>query len=225
MKVMVSMKEFFFDRDAVRSKLTKKRHGALLNAGSLTRKVARNSLRRRKAPSQPGQPPHVHTRSSAVTLKNIQFSFDLNAEETIVGPVGLVDHITGDGAVPGILERGAMISHQNARRRKRKIGFSGEIAIDEKRGKLRDSAGRFLTQDKRKGTASTKEVVDYRGKKRRVTYTRLKTDAQVARADAINEELYGPETITGEIKARPFMEPAVEKAAPKFPEMYLKEGM
>lgn len=209
MRVMVSMKEFFFDRDAVRSKLTKKRHSALLNAGSFTRKVARNSLRRRKAPSQPGQPPHVHTRSSEVTLKNVQFSFDLNTEETIVGPVGLVDHITGDGAIPGILERGAMISHENARRRKRKIGFSGEVAIDEKR----------------KGTASTKEVVDYRGKKRRVTYTRLKTDAQVARADAINEELYGPETITGEIKARPFMGPAIEKAAPKFPEMYLKEGM
>ena len=209
MKVMVSMKDFFFDRDAVRSKLTKKRHAALLNAGALTRKVAKNSLRRRKKRSSPGQTPSVHTRDQNVTLKNVQFAFDPNSEETIVGPVGLVDHITGEGAVPGILERGAMVSEPNARRRKRKIGMSGEIEIDPKR--------------KRQGK-TTKDVVDWHGKNRKVKYARLTTDAQVARADRINQELYGDDIIQGEIKARPFMGPAVAIAAPKYPEIYLKEG-
>jgi hypothetical protein len=80
------------------------------------------------------------------------------------------------------------------------LGGSGEIGID---------AG---------GTgATTKTAKDRYGHLRSITYTKLRTAAQVARANRLNEEIYGPEFFGEHIAARPFMEPAFTKNLPTLP--------
>lgn len=224
MKFVVDLKRFFYDREQVVRRLEKKRLAALKHAGAFTRKVARNSLRRRKRVSKPKvETPSIHTASNTVTLKNIQYGFDLGADAAVVGPVGL-SGMGNEPPAPGVLERGEHISRPNPRRKKRVVGEVGEIDVDGGRTKTRDSRGRFVTTVARPNGVSTKEVTDFEGKVRRVTYALIRTDEQARRANEINEELYGPAEIVGTIKERPFMGPAVAKAAVKFPELYLSEG-
>jgi len=222
-KVVVDMKRFFYDRAEVEKKLEKKRLEALRNAGGFTRKVARRSLRKRKRVSKPKvETPSIHTSSSTVTLKNIQFGFDTDNEAAIVGPVGL-SGMGNEPPAPGVLEHGERVTRRNERRTERVVGKVGEIALDEVR-EVTTKTGKVRRIKLRKKGSSTREVVDYKGKKRRVTYALIRTDEQARRANEINEELYGPTEIVGNVQERPFMEPAVELAAVEFPDLYLKGG-
>ena len=99
----------------------------------------------------------------------------------------------------------------------------GEIALDEVR-EVTTKTGKVRRIKLRKKGSSTREVVDYKGKKRRVTYALIRTDEQARRANEINEELYGPSEIVGNVQERPFMKPAVELASVEFPDLYLKGG-
>jgi len=60
--------------------------------------------------------------------------------------------------------------------------------------------------------------IDVRGG--RVIYTKLKTAAQAARANRLNEELYGPLYKVVFIEARPFMRPALAKVRPELPRLW-----
>ena len=81
------------------------------------------------------------------------------------------------------------MSKKNQRRRQRRVGGAGEIRIGGFRGKA---------------TKKTKGG-------QWVTYTKLVTQAQADRANRLNEELYGPETIGGRrIEPRPYMGPALK---------------
>jgi hypothetical protein len=54
-----------------------------------------------------------------------------------------------------------------------------------------------------------------------VTYARMRTQAQVDRANRLQEEMYGPLTIgPTSIAARPYMGPSLEENRPKLPEMW-----
>ena len=70
------MKDFFFDRQAVKGRMTKANRKALSKAGAFIRRRARSSLRRRKKSSEPGRPPSVHTSDRVATLKNILFAYE-----------------------------------------------------------------------------------------------------------------------------------------------------
>lgn len=225
--VDISIKKFFFDRPEVLKRLKKKKLKALRSAGALSRKVARNSLRRRKRRSLPGETPSVHTKSRFASLKNILFGLDPTREETIVGPV----KIPGGGdpgqttPTPGVLEYGAVMRDKNRRRKIRKLGQVGEVAIEghpqydtqRKDGTL-VSRGRFA---KWKGS----KVKTFDEREETVHYGILKSPAMVARANAINELLYGPEDFGAQkIEPRPFMRPALEVASKDFVELYVKEG-
>lgn len=205
---------FFYDREEVVRKLGVKKSMALARAGGWSRKVIRNSLRRRKRVSKPGETPSIHAPPSEKfrTLKNIKFWHDMQSDTGIVGPIGF--KVTQSGVVPAILERGADIKRKNPRRRRRKVGGSGEVRVSP-----RSSTTMTITRAK-----PEKEVVDWQGKKQYVVYAKLKTQSQADLANRLNEQLYGPEDIAGHVDPRPFMRPGMEQAAIAFPELYVKEG-
>lgn len=60
--------------------------------------------------------------------------------------------------------------------------------------------------------------IDVRGG--RVIYTKLKTAAQVERANLLNEELYGPMFKVVYVAARPYMQPALRKVQPELPRLW-----
>ena len=84
----------------------------------------------------------------------------------------------------------------------RQVGHGGEIQI----------GGRMY--------GSTRPVVDRNGQSVTVTYIRLRTQAQADRANRLNEQLFGPPTLTLNIEARPYMGPAMQKAAPSISRLW-----
>ena len=112
--VTIKMRKFFFDRQAVAGRMSKANRRALSKAGAFIRRRARSSLRRRKKPSAPGQPPSVHTSDRVATLKNILFAYEPEHESLVVGPVKLnqttfLGPILGSTTVPQVHEFGTAI--------------------------------------------------------------------------------------------------------------------
>lgn len=213
MNITAQAKQFFFDRPQVLAKLRKKKLAALKRAGALSRKVIRNKPRRRKRKSKPGETPSVHTKSKFATLKNVLFAYDPGSDGVVVGPVKIPSADTQPA--PETLEYGGKID----RRKKRRLGGSGEIEVDN----LRVTPGgdaRKINRGRRGGGSSMSTVKDISGKLRPVVYATLETAAQVRRATILNEELFGPQDATPRIEARPFVAPAMAEAAVDFPELY-----
>jgi hypothetical protein len=113
--VSLAIKNWFFDRAAVQKAVSRGNLRALAKAGAFLRTRARTSLRRRKKPSAPGQPPSVHSRDSFVTLKNILFGLEPQRQAVLIGPVGLgragrSTAVVPDSTVPNVLEFGGQVS-------------------------------------------------------------------------------------------------------------------
>lgn len=208
MKIDTTLKRFFYDRDAVQAKLTKKRLGALRKAALTARRVTRRKLRRRKRTSNPKESPSVHTESNFATLKNIQAGFDYVREASLVGPIGLSG--TVNRPAPGLLEQGGHFTRRNYRRTERVVGGAGEISIDSPGAKPR--------------AANTKVTTTWDGRVVLVTYGRLNTPQQARRANELNADLYGPHEISGTVEERPFMAPGMAEASESFLDLYLREG-
>lgn len=92
-------KGLFFDRAAVMTDADRrqKRVGAIW--GAFVRRVARNSIRTRKAVSQPGETPSSHV---GLLRQWILFAWDPSSASTIVGPAKL----NKPGMAPAALEKG-----------------------------------------------------------------------------------------------------------------------
>jgi len=74
----------FFDRSAVTKQVDAGLKRMLAKFGAFVRQRARTSIRTRKAPSRPGQPPSSHVG----TLKRlIYFGYDTAARSVVIGPV------------------------------------------------------------------------------------------------------------------------------------------
>jgi hypothetical protein len=94
--------ECFFDQQKVKDAIQAQRRAAMANMGAFIRKVARQSMRRRKKSSAPGQPPSAH----AGQLRDLLFfSYDENSDTTVIGPVKFAGK-SGDANVPGLMEFG-----------------------------------------------------------------------------------------------------------------------
>jgi hypothetical protein len=187
------IKDMFFDRRQVLDALGRANVKVLSRAGAFIQRRAKTSIRKRKRVSRPGEPPSSHVG----TLRDlILFGYDTSRRSVVVGPlpIGTV------GIVPPTLEYGGpAVSKKNPRRRQRRVGGAGEIRVGGFRGK---------TAKKTKGGQW-------------VTYTRLVTQAQADRANRLNEELYGPETIgSGRIEPRPYMGPALRAELPSLPALW-----
>jgi hypothetical protein len=211
-------KGWFLDRERVRSYLGTRTASALSKAGALVRTIARRSMRyvtslreqqrqvaagdRKRltgepAPSAPGQPPHA-VRPHPWIREFLYYAYDPAASSVVIGPVRLSSRIN----VPSLHEFGGAGVVRNKRRRVRRVGCGGEIRV----------GGRACR--------TTKPVVARQGATVQVTYARLRTGAQVARANQLNEGLYGPASYMATYAPRPFMGPALAVAAPSLPKLW-----
>lgn len=73
----------FFDRQPVKDAVDKATRSRLSKAGAFVRTTARDSIRKRKAVSEPGAPPSSHEGS---LRRLILFAFEKTTESVVVGP-------------------------------------------------------------------------------------------------------------------------------------------
>jgi len=192
----------FFDRVIVETEVERIEFEGLKRNALYLRRAARNSIRRRKSPSQPGQAP----RSVRGDLKRgIQAHYERGLGEAVVGPV----KFNWGTNAPNTLEFGgdSVIDRSVVR----KVGDGGEIRVvsGAAAGVKRDSSGKFLRASQR-GKEVRPGV--------RVVYGKIRTQAQADRATRINREIFGPRRIT--IKERPFMAPSLQRSLPKLAPMW-----
>lgn len=107
-------KQGFFDRGAVAGAMSEAARRGMMRTGGYIRTVAKNSMKKKKGPSAPGTPPHVHKGQ----LKNLLFfAYDALSTSLVVGPVGFkgsdVPRVLEFGG-RGILQRGYMRPAQAA---------------------------------------------------------------------------------------------------------------
>ncbi len=77
----------YFDKKAVMDVVGKARVAVLARQGALVRKIMRNSMRKRKGNAPPGSPPFAHQGN----LKLIEFAFDPQKNDVVVGPIKLAN--------------------------------------------------------------------------------------------------------------------------------------
>lgn len=203
------IKNLFFDRELVKRAVDRATRANLSKAGGEIRKIARQSMRYATEPkfgslrvrpvSKPGEPPRA-VRPHPWIRKNLFFGFNPGNRGIVVGPVGFA---RGSGA-PRILEFGGRAAIRNKRRRIRRIGSGGEVRIGGP------------------ASSTTKPTTDQHGNTVQVTYATLSSGAMVDRANRLNEELYGPAAKVVYVGPRPFMAPALAKAAPDIPKMWAR---
>jgi len=194
------VKNVFFDRQVVIDRIGKARAAVLSKAGAFIRRTAKGKIRYAKSASKPGSPPHAHASKKggkdSPLRELIFFAYDPQSNSVVVGPTPF----HGPAIVPRVLELGGTVSgRKNPLRRNHKIGDGGEIRLDGRPGRTtkKNPFGKM------------------------VTYVRLQTQAQVDRANRLQEELYGPLEIgPTSIAARPYMGPSLEENLPKLPELW-----
>lgn len=114
MAVVLSFRtDAFFDSPAVLAKVGKARIKVLSKFGAFVRTRARSSIRKRKKPSSPGQPPSSHTG----TLKRfIFFSYVQESDSVVIGPAITKQSYSGkdgqpvSGTIPSVLENNGAIT-------------------------------------------------------------------------------------------------------------------
>ena len=214
-----NVKNWFFDRERVRGMLRITTRQALAKAGALVRTIARRSMRyvtssqeqqrqiaagERKrlsgepAPSAPGTPPHA-VRPHPWIRQHLYYAYDPGRGSVVIGPVRLSSRTN----VPAVHEFGGTVPVRNKRRRVRKVGSGGEIRVGGRPAKTSHFG------------------YDRFGRPVMVTYARLRTGAQVARANQLNEALYGPASYMATYLPRPFMGPALAAVEPGLARMWL----
>ena len=100
MIALVQLKQLFFDRPLVQKALDKGARKVLSRFGALVRQRARWSIRKRKRPSPPGQPPSSHT---GLLRRYLFYAYEDARKSVIIGPAKL--HAK-KGSAPEILEYG-----------------------------------------------------------------------------------------------------------------------
>ena len=201
----------FFDRQAVVDAVGRARAKAMSLSALAIKRSAKRSMKyvtamsiqegqmlsgkrkrfRKVTVSKPFEPPRA-IRPHPWVRKFTWSAFDKTTQSAVVGPMGFTARGTG---APRILEHGGVTARKkNKRRTRRVMGGAGEIRI---------------------GGTPAKTT------KQGVTYGKLHTQAQVTRANKLNEELYGPSFTGGTFQApRPFMGPALLKEVPNMPKRW-----
>jgi len=108
MKIGMVTKSMFFDTAKVKKAVSSGTRKVLSKFGAFVRTAARHSIRKRKAVSEPGQPPSSHV---GLLRKLIYFGYDPTRRSVVIGPTPL----HGTAEAPPLLEYGG-----RARRRGRK---------------------------------------------------------------------------------------------------------
>jgi hypothetical protein len=110
-----AVKKMFFDRQKVLKAVDRATARVLSRFGAFVRQSAKTSIKKRKAASQPGQPPSSHTG----LLRNfIFFGYDRPKKSVVIGPVRLSNK-SGD-ALP-TLEYGGRAKIQDRKKKRNKV--------------------------------------------------------------------------------------------------------
>ncbi len=109
-----SATRMFFDRKAVMKYADARTRRVFSRFGAFVRRSAKSSIRKRKRPAPPNQPPSSHT---GLLKKFIFFGFDPAKRSVVIGPVRLSQR--GRGEAPSILEHGglAVLRRRGGRKR------------------------------------------------------------------------------------------------------------
>ena len=99
------IKQLFFDRRAVTSRVPPATRKVLSKFGAFVRRTAKGSIRDRREPAPPGSPPSSHT---GLLKKFIFFGYDAGARSVVVGPARLDRRGRGDAPANAILAQGAI---------------------------------------------------------------------------------------------------------------------
>lgn len=105
-------KRLFFDRAAVTSAADRGTRKVLSKFGAFVRQTAKTNIRKRKAVSEPGQPPSSHT---GLLKRNIFFVFSPETRSVVIGPI-LLNNRTD---APRLLEHGDTVVRRRRNRRVR----------------------------------------------------------------------------------------------------------
>lgn len=141
----VKYKQLFFDRAKVVKALDRVNRRYLARGGRYVQKVARSSMKRRKGPSDPGEPPNVHEGS---LRKLLYFVYDPPGS-MLIGPVG-----RRGSNVPAALEFGGK---STSRVRVRRGQYAKKVVQIDKRPYMRPAL------DKSKGKLSEIYAQSIRG--------------------------------------------------------------
>jgi len=110
----MNYKTMFFSSKAVTSAVDRATRRVFSRFGAFVRRTARSSIRKRKKPSAPGQPPSSH---KGLLKRFIFFGYDRTKKSVVIGPVRLTG--AGRGKAPSLLEYGGAGTVRVRRRRKR----------------------------------------------------------------------------------------------------------
>ena len=102
----------FFDSKLVMSSVDRATRRVLSKFGAFVRRTAKSSIRKRKKPSAPGNPPSSHT---GLLKKFIWFGYEPQHQSVVIGPKQLTQNKRG--AAPSLLEHGGVGTF----RRKKKL--------------------------------------------------------------------------------------------------------
>jgi hypothetical protein len=91
----------FFRPELILKRIEREKRKALSKAGAFVRQRARTSIRKRKAISQPGQPPSSH---SGELRKLLFFAYDPSNDSVVVGPAAFKR-----SEAPKLLEFGGIV--------------------------------------------------------------------------------------------------------------------
>ena len=108
------IKQIFFDRRAVTTRMEPAKRKVLSRFGAFVRRTAKGSIRRRKKPAPPESPPSSHT---GLLRKFIFFGFDRGRHSVVIGPVRLDRR--GRGEAPSLLEYGGQTTLVRRGKRRR----------------------------------------------------------------------------------------------------------
>lgn len=114
----ITLRGTFFDSAHVMRKADKMQRKMLSKFGAFVRKRMRQSIRRRKKSSQPGEPPSAH----GSNLKQIFFAWDDRQRSVVVGPIIFAVR-DGGGKTPGLLERGGEVVRRSKRGKSKRLRY------------------------------------------------------------------------------------------------------
>lgn len=186
------------DDPVIRKYLDEKSRRALNVLGSVTMREARRLIRKRKQPSKPGEPPS----SPTGTLKRtIFYGYDTSARSVVVGPYRMRSKVN----VPYVLEYGGYVA-ATANWTPAEVGKHAPIRIARTRAGL--------------GGQKQWETITRKNGKRKVYWAarvKIKSEAQVKRANEILTKLYGARTGHWVIRIapRPYMSKAFGNILPR----------
>jgi len=116
--IRMDLKAIFFDRKAVMRGMDRTTRRVLSKFGAFVRRGAKSSIRKRKCPSSPGEPPSSHT---GLLRRFIFFGYDRSRRSVVIGPQRLNQKI---GDAPHAMEYGGtstVIEGLRGKRKKRRV--------------------------------------------------------------------------------------------------------